>query len=139
MYAAYSMFDAPPQNTCTMRRIRSNTPLQGLAMLNDIATIEASQALATFLVKKVPQDTDARLRLAVQRCLSRDPQAQESLALKQFLELQQSRLREDLATAKQIAGLEDCENLDSPAIVELASWTLLSRVLLNLDETMSKE
>lgn len=137
MYAAYSVFDAPPQNACAMRRIRSNTPLQGLAMLNDAAMIEAAQALATKVIGEGPGDDQGKLRLAFERCLTRPPTAAEEAKLTNYLAVQRRQFQGDGAEAAQVAGVDAA--FDKRAAAERAAWSMLSRVLLNLDETISKE
>jgi len=152
MYAAYSVFDAPPQNICAMKRIRSNTPLQGLALLNDSAMIEAAQALAAKVIGEGPSDDQGKLRLAFERCLTRPPSEAEATKLTDYLAVQRKRFESDAGDAAKVAGVDvkpdkgeaskvNAEQLAAvdPAIVERAAWSAVARVLLNLDETISKE
>ncbi|MDZ4403821.1 PSD1 and planctomycete cytochrome C domain-containing protein [Prosthecobacter sp.] len=112
---ALSVFDAPDGfSTCT-RRIRSNTPLQALTLLNDTAYVEFAQALATRLLKEAKTD-DTRITQAFQLCLSRPPNDRESQSLTRLLR------------AERASG--------SP---EPQAWQSLARVLLNLDETITRE
>ncbi len=111
-----SVFDAPEGlGTCT-RRLRSNTPLQALTLLNDASFHEFAEALGTRLIKDVPQGDAARIDRGFLLCTSRLPSSEE---------------RESLL--KLIAG-ERAAGSDEPAV-----WHQVARVLLNLDETLTRE
>jgi Protein of unknown function (DUF1549)/Protein of unknown function (DUF1553)/Planctomycete cytochrome C len=138
-YAAYAAFDAPPHHTCTMRRIRSNTPLQALALLNDEMLIEASQALAARVISDASSDEAARLDVVFQLCLARYPREAERTALLSYLRQQRDRFELDKDLASIVAGLSDENSGDSREVSELAAWSLVTRILLNLDETITKE
>jgi len=112
---ALSVFDAPDGfSTCT-RRIRSNTPLQALTLLNDSAYVEFAQALAARLMKEAKTD-DARISHAYQLCVSRPPLDRERGALMRLLAAE----RKSNATEAQ-------------------AWQAVARVMLNLDETITRE
>lgn len=112
---ALSVFDAPDGfSTCT-RRIRSNTPLQALTLLNDSACVEFAQALASRLMQAKKADAD-RITHAFELCLSRQPTKGESRALNRLLE------------AERQAGADESK-----------TWEAFSRVMLNLDETITRE
>jgi hypothetical protein len=129
-YPMLQTFDAPNGDAACVRRSRSNTPLQALTTLNEPLFMEASKALA----KRVLEDggkTDAqRLTYAFRRCVSRMPTPQESAELLGLLDRQTKRFAEGKLKSADLAGE------DSP---QLAGWTVVSRVLLNLDETITKE
>ncbi len=109
------MFDAPDGfSTCT-RRIRSNTPLQALTLLNDGAHVEFAQALAARLVKHGTTDED-RIAQGFKLCVSRMPHERERKALLSLLD------------AERQAGAK-----------ESAAWEAVARVMLNLDETITRE
>lgn len=112
---ALSVFDAPDGfSTCT-RRIRSNTPLQALTLLNDSASVEFAQALASRLGREAKTD-EQRLARAFQICVSRLPSAQERQALARLLQ------------SERAAGATDAQ-----------AWEAVGRVMLNLDETITRE
>jgi hypothetical protein len=141
-YGAFATFDAPPQNACTMRRIRSNTPLQAMAQLNDAVQIDACQALARRILESDASDDAARLDLVFQRCLSRPSRDEERQELLAYLRSQELRFAADAAVAATVAGVTKDESKDKPpanTISELAAWTLVTRAVLNLDEAMTKE
>jgi len=129
-YPMLQTFDAPNGDAACVRRSRSNTPLQALTTLNEPLFMEASKALA----KRVLEDggkTDAqRLTYAFRRCVSRMPTPQESAELLGLLDRQTKRFADGKLKSADLAGE------DSP---QLAGWTVVSRVLLNLDETITKE
>jgi hypothetical protein len=138
-YAAFTAFDAPPHTTCTMRRIRSNTPLQALAQLNNETLIEASHALARRIVDEVSAGEAARLDHAFQLCLTRLPRDEERRALLDYFRAQRRRFNSDKLTGATVAGLPESNPANSDNVADLAAWTLVGRALLNLDEAISKE
>jgi hypothetical protein len=138
-YAAFAAFDAPPHSTCVMQRVRSNTALQALAQLNDQMLVEASQALAKRIIDEAPDDDAARVNYGFQLCLTRLPTDEELRLLLAYFQAQRSRLELDKIASATVAGLasEVAQNTNDTA--NLAAWTHVSRVLLNLDEAISKE
>jgi hypothetical protein len=131
-------FDAPDgQFSCT-RRVRSNTPLQALTLLNDSAFVEFAQALAEKLVKSDGADaTDAsRISMAFRTCTARAPDALETSVLTKLLTKQRAAFAADEKQAKEICG-DRCPTDVKPA--EFAAWTIVARAVLNLDETITRE
>ena len=126
-------FDAPEANTACTRRNRSNTPIQALTLLNDEAYFEFARGLAGRGLKECAGDAE-RIRYLFRVCLGRQPSAREQQRLGQFL-------------ARQRAGLEhapaaEVGRLAPPKVGNLpgdAAWTLVARVLLNLDEFITRE
>ena len=112
---ALNVFDAPDGfSTCT-RRIRSNTPLQALTLLNDAAFHEFAEALAARVLKEGPPENSPRLDYAFRLCVARAPSATEHARLESLLQ-------------QQLADTQP-----------KAAWTTVARVLLNLDETITRE
>ncbi len=140
-YPALQAFDAPSGEFATVQRPRSNSPLQALTTLNEPLFFECAEGLALrALVQEGDSDQD-RLTYAFRCCVARAPTSDESDALLGFLEEQRQRLMAGSLDAKQILGKAPVttplpEDVD-PA--ELAAWTTVCRVLLNLDETITKE
>jgi hypothetical protein len=135
-YPPLMTFDAPDGNVACTRRARSNTPLQALTLANDPAFFEMAQALAARLLREAPASDGARVRHAFRLCLAREPQERESRRLLEFLEKER----------RQFAGLpRDAEEAAPPGLareistVDGAAWTALARVLLNLDEYITRE
>jgi hypothetical protein len=138
-YPSMVAFDAPSREVCTVRRIRTNTPLQALVTLNDPVYIEAAQAMARRVLREAPApDLDSRIRYAYLLAASRPPVAAEVESVKALYNDSVAQYSADgeiaLALATSPLG-SPANNTDS---AELASWTLVSNVLLNLDEVLTK-
>ena len=137
-YAAFITFDAPTSETTCVRRERSNTPLQALTLLNDAVFVEASRALARRVLDRGGSTVEDRIRFAFRSCLSRPPGDGEIQALAAFHDRQLTRFRAGAADAGKVAGV-DPGAAGGADLAELAAWTTVSRALLNLDETITKE
>ena len=130
-------FDAPSRDTCTVRRERTNTPLQSLALLNAPDFIEAARHLAARAWRASPDD-GARLQFMAVAVLSRSIRDPEKRTLHDALLAFRSRFVADTAAARaQIAVGQSPVPTDVPA-AELAAWTLIARLFLNLDEALVK-
>ncbi|MBL9161772.1 MAG: PSD1 domain-containing protein [Planctomycetaceae bacterium] len=142
-YPAFESFDAPRGDVACVRRPRSNTPLQALTTLNESLYLECARELARRIVSDGGTSDDARLGYAVRRCLSRDPSAAEIATLGAFLKDQRARFAAEGADPWLLLTTDDSgRNQPLPAgasAPDLAAWTALARVVLNLDETITKE
>jgi hypothetical protein len=126
-------FDATTRETCTVRRVRTNTPLQALTLLNDDASFEIARGLARRIVSELPAGgVKDRARYGFRLCRARAPNAAELERLTRFFEEQRAHFTRDPQSAGQVAG-------SSQAGAELAAWTMTANVLLNLDGTITKE
>jgi hypothetical protein len=133
-FPTLTVFDAPDAfSTCT-RRIRSNTPLQSLTLLNDEAFVEFSQALAARVLLESPGGDAARLQYACHLCLSRSPSAGERQRLLALLDSELDSLKKSPDEARSLIAPDASGDL-----LQLAAWTTIARVLLNLDETITRE
>jgi hypothetical protein len=134
-------FDVPNADMSCVRRLRSNTPMQALTTLNETLFVESAQALAKRILAEGGSTDDDRLRYGFRLCTSRIPTDDEREELVGLVHRQQERLASQLASAWKIAtGKEEASAL--PAGVtppQLAAYTVAARVLLNLDETITKE
>jgi len=131
------VFDAPDStNTCT-RRSRSNTPLQALTLLNDAGHYEFAQALAKRVLAEGPKPDRDRLKFAFRLCLARTPSDRELQRLEAFLAAQQEELASSPEEARKLANGEKAES--ESVQVERAAWVMTARVLLNLDEFITRE
>jgi hypothetical protein len=142
-YASFMSFDAPSREYCVVRRPRTNTPLQALALLNDPVYIESAQALARRMMSQSPSaDPAARLTRGFRLCLAREPQPAEVNRLLALYDQELTHFRADAKAAGAIAGraAEEKSKADKPHedTAELAAWTVVANVLLNLDETLNK-
>ena len=127
-YPAFTAFDATSRESCTVRRIRTNTPLQALALLNDQAYLEAARALATRMTREGGKDPKAQLAYGFRLCTLRRPSAAELQRLDQLRAQLRTRYTAIPTEAKKLAGT-----------AEAATWTMVANVLLNLDETITKQ
>jgi hypothetical protein len=130
-FAMFSTFDAPSGEACVARREVSNTPLQALTLLNDSAFVEAAQALGRTVAAQ-PGTTESRASDLFRRCLVRQPDTQELKLLVDFYNAQKERLNNKQLDARAVAGLGPGD----PG--ERAAWTAVARVVLNLDETITR-
>lgn len=136
-YPSMTTFDAPSREACTIRRLRSNTPLQALVTLNDPVYVEAAQALARRMAE-TPGDLNAKLTQGFRRVVARPPTDKELLKL---AALYQSALRDyanDLPKATKMATDPLGPAPMGANIPELAAFTVVGNVLLNLDETLMR-
>jgi hypothetical protein len=130
-YPMLQNFDAPNGDFACVRRSRSNTPLQALTTLNEPMFLETARALAKKTLTEGGASDADRIVYAFRRCVSRVPSSAERAELQALLEKQTQRYRDGQLQAEDITGGDK-----NP---ELAAWTVLARVLLNLDETITKE
>ncbi|MBH56115.1 MAG: hypothetical protein CMJ82_02890 [Planctomycetaceae bacterium] len=135
-YPLMPTFDAPEANTTCTRRSRSNTPLQALTLANDRAFFEFAQLLAEQILKSEQLSESERIHLAFQRVLSRTPTEFEQVRLQQFLSSQKQWYLGNPEDAKAAAPQHYPTEL---AVSDAAAWTALSRVLLNLDEFITRD
>ena len=133
-YPAMTVFDFPDANVACTRRSRSNTPLQSLTLANDQTFVEFAQGLAKRALTEVKADDVTRLNATFRWCLSRKPSDAELARLVKLLEEQRTSFTTD--TAQKIAPMEMIANV---APTEAAAWTAVARVLLNLDEFITRE
>ncbi len=135
-YPLLPTFDAPDANgTCT-RRNRSNTPLQALTLANDGSFMELARAFSDRIVTEASASDETRIGLAYRAALARDPSPLEREKLLSFVDQQRRRYATDAEGAKQAASPTRPAGVDE---VTSATWTALSRVLLNLDEFITRE
>jgi hypothetical protein len=137
-YPSMTTFDAPDRTYCTVRRMRTNTPLQALVTLNDPCFVEAAQALARRIVKEGGASADSRVAFAFRACLTRPPTPEESSRLMQLYEQSRQQYEASPAQAEAMATKPLGPAPKDADVRELAAWTVVSNVLLNLDEALAK-
>ncbi len=138
-YPSMMTFDATSREVCTIRRIRTNTPLQALVTMNDPVYVEAAQGLARRAVREAGSTVEERAGYMFRLALVRPPRAEE---LERLVALYQSELdhyRAHPEAAKQLVG----KTLGPPPAgldaAELAAWTVVGNVVFNLDEALTKD
>jgi hypothetical protein len=137
-YPSFTTFDAPNREVCTIRRNRTNTPLQAFVTLNDPVFVEAAQAFARRIVREGGATTLERIQFAYQWSLSRRPSEQEIERLTKLLADTKVGFAAEPDRAKRMATDPLGPLPDKADPVELAAWTVLSNVLLNLDEVLMR-
>ena len=136
LYPAMTVFDFPDANVSCTRRVRSNTPLQSLTLANDLTFVEFSRGLASRLLAAPMSDDSQRITLACELCLARQPSSSELARLRGYLDEQRSRFASDTKSAADFAPNPLPNGATSP---EAAAWTAVARVLMNLDEFITRE
>ncbi len=131
-------FDGPTREVCTVGRTRTNTPLQALVLLNDVTYVEAARMLATRILNESSQQTDVRLRYAIRLVTCRQATEAEIETLRQLLEKQLKRFRDDHEAAIHILRVGKKQLASNASAEELAAWTVVASVLLNLDEVVTR-
>ncbi len=136
-YASFTTFDAGNREVCMIRRSRTNTPLQAFVTLNDPVFIETNQAMARRIVREA-KSTPERLNLMFKLCLSRPPTATELTTLTQLHAESVAMYRADAAAATKMAT-EPLGPVEAGTdVVELAAWTAVANVVMNLDEFLMR-
>jgi mono/diheme cytochrome c family protein len=137
-YPSMTTFDAPERTSCTVRRIRTNTPLQALVTLNDPCYVEAAQGLARRIVKEGGETTASRVAFAFRTCLTRPPSEAETKRVAELFEAARDNYAKEPAKAVKLATEPLGPAPKGMDPVDLAGWTVVSNVMLNLDETLAK-
>jgi len=131
-------FDAPSREECTAERPKSNTPVAALNLLNDPAFVEAARVFAQRILTESPPDNRERLQHAFFLALNRAPTEMESTTLGELLSYAEADFKKNPASAKALIKI----GLSKPSAdldpITLATWTTLTRALLNLSETTTR-
>jgi hypothetical protein len=130
-------FDAPTREECTAQRPISSTPTAALVLLNDPSFIEAARALAAKVLTQAGDD-DARIHWAWRQVLGRDAESAEASVLSNLLQKHRAEFAADPSAAESLVSVGISPRAEGPNPVELAAWTSVSRVLLNLNETITR-
>jgi hypothetical protein len=131
-------FDAPDRETCTVRRSRTNTPLQALVLLNDPTYIEASRQFAERILREGGATTDERLTFAFQTVTAREPNSAEMAVLRTVYEKQLTRFRALPGAATSLLKIGESAADPQFDAAELAAWAMVASVILNIDEAITK-
>jgi len=133
-----SNFDAPNREQSCMRRERSNTPMQALQLLNDVQHFEAARALAERVLAEGGADDTSRLRWLFRTVLSRVPDEKESGFLTDALAQQRYHAGANAKAAEAIVKAGESVPKNVAPAIETAAWTLVANLVLNLDETVTR-
>jgi len=131
-------FDAPSREECAAERSRSNIPQQALVLLNDPTYVEAARVLATLTLQQGGADPAARIDWAWRRALQRPPRPEELTSLIDLVERHQNQFERDESAAKALLTVGQSPLPNGISSAELAAWTNVARVILNLHETITR-
>lgn len=132
-------FDAPSRETCTVRRARTNTPLQALVLLNDTQYVEAARKLAERMMTQTGSTLGERASLAFRLATSRLPTGDELAVLLRVYQKELAEFQADREAALKLLGYGEAKRNEALDPAELAAWTMVANLVLNLDETVTKE
>jgi hypothetical protein len=133
------LFDNSARQVCTVKATRTNTPLQALVTMNDVTYVEAARALAQRVLLANRGDEDAALTQAFRWVTCRQPLADEMALLKAQLARFKAQQTADRDAALKLLSVGESKRDESLDVIEHAAWTGLCLMLLNLDETVTKE
>jgi hypothetical protein len=131
-------FDAPSREICTVRRIRTNTPLQAFVTMNDPVFVEAARALARRVMKEGGSTSEERARYALQLCLCRPAMPEQVDRIVELLQSEREHYGKDSKAALALATEPPGPLPEGADAAELAAWTVIANVLLNMDAVLTK-
>jgi len=131
-------FDAPSREECTVERPRSNTPLQALVLLNDPTYVEAARRFAELTLQQGGDTNEQRLAFAFQQALNRNPHENEQEILLGLYEKHLAEYQADKPSAELLTKIGLVKTATDVDVAELAAWTSVARVILNLHETITR-
>ncbi len=138
-HPAMAAFDAPPREICNVRRARTNTPIQALALMNEPGYFEASRKLAERVLLNAEPDTEARLSYAFRLVTARSPSPDEIVILKNEWNSFHQRFSAQPDAAAKLLTVGELKANSSLPIADLATMTAIANSILNLDEAVTKE
>ncbi|MBM3736403.1 MAG: DUF1553 domain-containing protein [Acidobacteria bacterium] len=137
--AQMAAFDAPDREKCTSRRPVTNTPLQALIQMNDPTYVEAARELAARTIRTAGPDPARRLQWSFRQVVGRAPDAAELEVLRESVDRQMAIYRADPASAAKLIAVGSSKPDAAMAPAELAAWTTVASMILQLDEAITKE
>jgi hypothetical protein len=138
LHPSLAAFDAPPREEATCERLRSNIPQQALVLLNDPTYVEAARVFAARIVKEGGSNPLDRINWAYETALNRKPGPQEIQLLSDLYQKHLSEYSADKASAEKLITTGDSPVPKDVDPTDLAAWTSVSRVILNLSETITR-
>lgn len=135
---ALATFDAPDREFCIARRSRTNTPLQALVLMNDTTYVEAGRKFAERILRHDAESVDERMRYAFRTALVRDPGPREMDILTGAYRKHYDRFSTDVTAAFELISQGEASSPNQLNAIELASWTAVASMILNLDEMVTK-
>ncbi|HCO22859.1 MAG TPA: hypothetical protein DIT97_07310, partial [Gimesia maris] len=133
-----STFDAPSREACTMRRERTNTPLQALLLLNDPQYMEAARALGERIIKEGGNTSEERIKFAYLLATGKPVSAEDLTLMQNTFQDMQSYYQDDPKAATELIAVGESKPDPKLNPQELAAWTMIANLILNLDEVLTK-
>lgn len=133
-----STFDAPDRETCQVRRARTNTPLQALVLMNDVQFVEAARKFAERIMLEGGSSEKERVIHAFRSVVSRFPDAEEVSTLIDVFRESQSEFKKAPGSALELLNLGESKRNEKLDADELAAWTMVAHLILNLSETVTR-
>jgi hypothetical protein len=137
-YPSMATFDAPSHETCTFRRLPTNTPLQAYVTMNDPVYVEAAQALGRRLIKEGGEGLESKIEFGLKLVLARQPTETEINSLRELYQSELAHYGTDEQKAKELATQPLGPLPKNLNAAEAAAWTMVANVLLNLDGILTK-
>jgi hypothetical protein len=137
-YPSMATFDAPSRETCTFRRLPTNTPLQAYVTLNDPVYVEAAQALGRRILREGGTTVEEKIRFGLRLALARPVTKSQIAELKKLYETELTHYRANEKDAKELATNPLGALPADVHAAEAAAWTVVANVLLNLDAVLTK-
>ncbi|HVC93423.1 MAG TPA: PSD1 and planctomycete cytochrome C domain-containing protein [Pirellulales bacterium] len=138
-YPSFQVFDAPTREFCTVDRPRTNTPLQALVTLNDPVFVEAARVFAQRIIQEGGESASQKLSFAFRLCVARAPRDKELEVLQRLYDEHLATYQADAAASLALVSNGAARRPENLPVAELAAWTAMGNVLLNLDETITRE
>ena len=133
-----NILDAPSREACTIRRERTNTPMQALMLMNDPQFVEAARAFAERTIKEGGKTPEERLAYIFELATAREPKPTEAAVLLETLQAHAEELKAVPEAAKELIAVGESKPDEKLDAVELATWTMIANLILNLDEVLNK-
>ncbi len=138
LHPSLKAFDAPTREECTVERPRSSTPLQALVLLNDPTYVEAARVFAERILREGGATMPGRLNWAYRRAVSRNVKPEEVRLLSELLARHRAEFAADSQAARKLVSTGERSVPTDLDVAELAAWTSVARVILNLHETITR-
>jgi hypothetical protein len=139
VYPTFQIFDAPSREFCTVDRPRTNTPLQALVLLNDPTYVEAARVFGEKILLQADKSMDARINFAFRSAIGREPTAAEREVGTEIIGEQVEQYSRDTVAAKKLVEQGESPPNKTLDVAQHAAWTAFAAILLNLDETVTRE
>jgi hypothetical protein len=133
-----NILDAPSREACTIRRERTNTPMQALMLMNDPQFFEAARAFAERTVKEGGETPQERIAYLFEAATARLPKPREEALLLETFQIHYQELAANPEAAKELITIGESTPDETLDAVEVAAWTMIANLILNLDEVLNK-